>query len=512
MRRLPLALVVLALCLASSVAQALPREIQIAYLMRLDWESDYPECMTCFTAHSAVPGDWTVTHEAIDLALLVTGERSISDFELAIMTGHEVYNILAEEREILEDFVDGGGILWMDDCGAIEIDNIPFGMEIDFGYPTYSYWGTCFGDMYTILEPDHPLMHGVYNITTSIIRNDVGLVDAQWFTPFVSFDAGYTQILSGYSTTPYAFSGTSIIAARVGAGAMVATAMDITCALECVGYVNPERPLSDYYFVINMLGWHDEDRDSILDGDEGEFDTTAPDTDGDTIPDCRDTDTDGDTVRDEVEGGDDDLDTPPVDTDGDTIPDFRDTDSDGDGIDDGVEERADSDGDGIAEPDADGDGIPNRLDPDSDDDSAYDAVEGDGDRDGDGIPNFVDENDMDGPDGDIDGDGVPNGIDNCPTTPNPMQDDTDGDTIGDACDESADPHDASIDIEYDVSDDVPADDASDWGGWDQMDRAKGCGCRMAGAGRVPAWQWLVLAAAAIALARRRHPPCRGLKS
>ena len=37
---------------------------------------------------------------------------------------------------------------------------------------------------------------------------------------------------------------------------------------------------------------------------------------------------------------------------------------------------------------------------------------------------------------DEDNDGIENSLDNCPTTPNPDQEDLDGDNIGDVCDDS----------------------------------------------------------------------------
>lgn len=84
-----------------------------------------------------------------------------------------------------------------------------------------------------------------------------------------------------------------------------------------------------------------------------------PDTDGDGIPDYRDTDSDADTIPDEDEAGDDDLETSPIDTDSDGIPDFQDDDTDSDGVADADEVVNGTD---PTEPDSDGDGIPDGQD------------------------------------------------------------------------------------------------------------------------------------------------------
>ena len=131
--------------------------------------------MECFVAHSAVPADWTVTHEAVDLGLLAAGEQSISDFDLGIVTGHLYYELLPDERTVLEEFVDNGGVLWFDDCGSVEVDNLPFGLEINFGGGEYGAWGICYGDNFTIPDPTHPLVRSVYPITASMMRTDGSL-------------------------------------------------------------------------------------------------------------------------------------------------------------------------------------------------------------------------------------------------------------------------------------------------------------------------------------------------
>ncbi|MBQ9817123.1 MAG: hypothetical protein IJM59_06655 [Proteobacteria bacterium] len=125
------------------------------------------------------------------------------------------------------------------------------------------------------------------------------------------------------------------------------------------------------------------------------------------------TDTDGDTIIDALECHPEDTELgftepnePCVDSDGDTIPDYKDTDSDNDTIPDSIEAN---NGSGAYEPDdADYDGLPNYLDTDSDDNGIPDSVECGGtkenglfknckDTDGDTVPDYLDyDNDGDG--------------------------------------------------------------------------------------------------------------------
>ena len=103
----------------------------------------------------------------------------------------------------------------------------------------------------------------------------------------------------------------------------------------------------------------DTDSDTISDTHEGRHESPAPDdTDGDGLPDYRDTDTDADTIPDAEEAGDADLATRPRDTDGDGLPDFRDLDSDGDGLDDGWEREHGTD---PYDGDTDDDGTPDLI-------------------------------------------------------------------------------------------------------------------------------------------------------
>ncbi|MHA8050405.1 Ig-like domain-containing protein, partial [Aquirufa sp. ROCK-SH2] len=172
----------------------------------------------------------------------------------------------------------------------------------------------------------------------------------------------------------------------------------------------------------------DSDNDGILDSVEKGTGTTPLDTDGDGTPDFQDTDSDNDGIPDSVEKG---TGTTPLDTDGDGTPDFQDTDSDNDGIPDAVEK-----GTGTTPLDTDGDGIPDYRDTDSDNDGILDSVEkGTGttplDTDGDGTPDFQDT--------DSDGDGVLDNVDQCVTIAGPASNngcpaDFDGDGIDDVID------------------------------------------------------------------------------
>lgn len=151
---------------------------------------------------------------------------------------------------------------------------------------------------------------------------------------------------------------------------------------------------------------YDSDNDGVFDFFET-LNGTALDTDSDGFIDVVDNDDDGDSIQTNNEHPDNNNDGNPsdaLDTDKDGIPDYLDNDDDNDGILTVTELAYNM----TLSNDIDHDGILNYLDVDSDNDTISDQVEGTGDRDGDTIPNFLDENDDDGPLGDLDGDGVSN--------------------------------------------------------------------------------------------------------
>ncbi|TAE10432.1 MAG: T9SS C-terminal target domain-containing protein, partial [Bacteroidetes bacterium] len=163
-----------------------------------------------------------------------------------------------------------------------------------------------------------------------------------------------------------------------------------------------------------VLDGVDADGDGIKDGVDtniGSFGenpngSTAPDADGDSVPDFRDLDSDNDGINDVIEGN-----SGPLDTNNDGTINSSDTggaDADGDGIPDSTDGGAGSYGDGTSSVpvDTDGDGVADFRDLDSDNDSINDVIEGgnggndanndglvDGtDPDGDGIRSSVDTN------------------------------------------------------------------------------------------------------------------------
>ena len=171
-----------------------------------------------------------------------------------------------------------------------------------------------------------------------------------------------------------------------------------------------------------------KDSDGDLISDENEGASSSRDTDGDGIPDYKDTDSDNDGIPDAIEGRNGNACTPPVDSDSDGKPDYLDLDSD-DALDATVPDHVEAGASLTSPVDTNGDGKPDYLDPDDDGDGILDILEmtpqgsaipakdllGAPDTDHDGTPDFLDLDsdgdyisDLDERGSDLDGDLVPN--------------------------------------------------------------------------------------------------------
>jgi len=209
------------------------------------YETDYPEMMENLLKHPDLPAGWEITYER-----LLTLDRLNETFDVLIIWGHDPYQFSNAEKETLENWIEAGGLIWMDDCAGLELNNMPFGMEIDFAH--WAYWGVCYGEYYDIRLPDHPLMNIIYTITEADIRTDVE--KQVWFTPFYDWDPKYQILLWGHDLK-FGYEGPAILVAEYGQGRIVATTIDITCGLEAVKYGTWPRPIFDFRFTYNLLAW-----------------------------------------------------------------------------------------------------------------------------------------------------------------------------------------------------------------------------------------------------------------
>ncbi len=243
------------------------------------------------------------------------------------------------------------------------------------------------------------------------------------------FAADDNTVLTGVEATPVILNADDVYVVPGGQALAFTSSKSVT--VQAIG----GNALNDWGVMLRPAMREDRDNDGTPDAVEGACDSVAPDSDGDGVPDYRDTE-DSDGPIGDLDG--DGI----INTDENTLGTSHDNaDTDGDGVCDGT---ADVAGVCVAGEDAasglntDGDMLIDALDTDDDGDgiSTLDEdVNNDGDptnddTDGDGTPNYLDVNDNDGPLGDTDGDGITNGDE---TTIGTQSDnaDTDGDGVCD---------------------------------------------------------------------------------
>jgi FKBP-type peptidyl-prolyl cis-trans isomerase len=183
---------------------------------------------------------------------------------------------------------------------------------------------------------------------------DLTQVVQGWKYGFSHFKGG-TKIINADESLSYINNGKGFLFFPSGLGFK-----DISASL-----IPTNSPLI-FKIELNEVNRADHDNDGILSNLEdldGDGEVANDDTDGDLIPNYKDSDDDGDTVKtrdEDVNGNGNVFDD---DTDGDGIPNYLDNDDDGDGK-LTKDEDANHNGD-LTDDDTDGDGIPNYLDSDS---------------------------------------------------------------------------------------------------------------------------------------------------
>jgi len=155
----------------------------------IDWDSQ-ASVVHLIKYHQLKPAEWKIEWGVIDLK--TAPKEDFLQFDIIVATGRQNYTLTPEDNEKLSYFVENGGTLWIDNDRGLQF--LGFFMPVEFTrYPAdpqgYGY------RVQDIIAPNHPLIKGIYTITSTEAHKLGGKDYIYHFYVVAIKDPSYVEII-----------------------------------------------------------------------------------------------------------------------------------------------------------------------------------------------------------------------------------------------------------------------------------------------------------------------------